>query len=89
MFWGIDHQHILKEVAERISREARSHALSSTCTALDAFSMESLPQQRNVILVASTTGQASMFVLSFPGLHIFTLHDNFLPLDFISLSRAS
>lgn len=50
---------IVQDVAERIGREGKRRHFVPRIMAMDAFPVSQLPEEHNVILVSSTTGQAS------------------------------
>ena len=49
----------VQDVAERIGREGKRRHFVPRIMAMDAFFVSQLPEEHNVILVSSTTGQAS------------------------------
>jgi len=53
------HSFLSQDVAERIVREAKKRGIKSRLLAMDAYSVQSLPEEKLVVFVASTTGQVS------------------------------
>lgn len=50
---------LVQDVAERIGREGKRRHFVPRIMAMDAFPVSQLPEEHNVILVSSTTGQVS------------------------------
>ena len=50
---------VVQDVAERIGREGKRRHFVPRIMAMDAFPVSQLPEEHNVVLVSSTTGQAS------------------------------
>lgn len=48
-----------QDVAERIAREGKRRHFAPRVMAMDAFPVTSIPEERIVVFVCSTTGQAS------------------------------
>ena len=56
----------LQDVAERIAREARARHYQPRVLPMDAYDVRMLPEEEQVILVASTTGQVCFLILKDP-----------------------
>lgn len=54
---------LAQDVAERIAREGKRRHFSPRVLAMDAFPATLLPQQRLVIFICSTTGQAGSIAI--------------------------
>jgi hypothetical protein len=50
---------LCQDVAERIVRDAKRRGIRPRLLAMNAYSVQSLPEERLVVFVTSTTGQVS------------------------------
>lgn len=62
-FWSSE---ISQDVAERIEREARIRHYSPRVQSMDSYVITELPNEQNVIFVASTTGQVLTGIHALP-----------------------
>ena len=52
---------MMKDVAERIAREAKARHYSPRVQPMDAYDVRLLPEEAAVVFVTSTTGQVSTY----------------------------